>query len=77
MLCSLILLLDAGAKARLPSTYSVYGLKLFSPGSLQSARDLLMGECIWGLWGDCRAGRVWLPVISEPLMERLLYLISG
>ncbi|KAM5206160.1 pecanex-like protein 2 isoform 2-T3 [Hipposideros larvatus] len=42
VLCGLILLLDAGAKARHPPTYSVYGLKLFSPGSLQSARDLLI-----------------------------------
>ncbi|KAG8516599.1 Pecanex-like protein 2, partial [Galemys pyrenaicus] len=31
-----------GAKARHPPTYVVYGLKLFSPGSLQSARDLLI-----------------------------------
>nr|XP_019568442.1 PREDICTED: pecanex-like protein 2 isoform X1 [Rhinolophus sinicus] len=42
VLCGLILLLDAGAKASYPPTYSVYGLKLFSPGSLQSARDLLI-----------------------------------
>ncbi|XP_006870633.1 PREDICTED: pecanex-like protein 2 [Chrysochloris asiatica] len=42
MLCGLILLLDTGAKARHPPTYVVYGLKLFSPGSLQSARDHLI-----------------------------------
>ncbi|XP_066239383.1 pecanex-like protein 2 isoform X2 [Saccopteryx leptura] len=42
VLCGLILLLDAGAKARYLPTYTVYGLKLFSPGSLQSARDLLI-----------------------------------
>ena len=64
MLCGLILLLDTGAKARHPPTYTVYGLKLFSPGSLQWARDLLIGEFIWG---DCgkghRDGRVFLPLI--------------
>ncbi|XP_004691186.1 PREDICTED: pecanex-like protein 2 isoform X1 [Condylura cristata] len=42
VLCGLILLLDTGAKARHPPTYVVYGLNLFSPGSLQSARDLLI-----------------------------------
>ncbi|XP_055969546.1 pecanex-like protein 2 isoform X2 [Sorex fumeus] len=42
VLCGLILLLDIGAKARHPSSYVIYGLKLFSPGSLQSARDLLI-----------------------------------
>ncbi|XP_032346437.1 pecanex-like protein 2 [Camelus ferus] len=42
MLCGLILLLDAGAKARHPPTYIVYGLKLFSPEMLRSARDLLI-----------------------------------
>uniref|UniRef100_A0A8D1LRH9 Pecanex-like protein n=1 Tax=Sus scrofa TaxID=9823 RepID=A0A8D1LRH9_PIG len=42
VLCGLILLLDIGAKARHPPTYVVYGLKLFSPRSLQSARDLLI-----------------------------------
>ncbi|XP_055003356.1 pecanex-like protein 2 isoform X2 [Sorex araneus] len=42
VLCGLILLLDIGAKARHPSSYIIYGLKLFSPGSLQSARDLLI-----------------------------------
>ncbi|KAB0384483.1 hypothetical protein FD755_006400, partial [Muntiacus reevesi] len=42
VLCGLILLLDTGAKARHPPTYTVYGLKLFSPGSLQWARDLLI-----------------------------------
>ncbi|XP_019274536.2 pecanex-like protein 2 isoform X3 [Panthera pardus] len=42
VLCGLILLLDTGAKARHPPTYVVYGLKLFSPRSLQSARDLLI-----------------------------------
>ncbi|XP_059533758.1 pecanex-like protein 2 isoform X1 [Myotis daubentonii] len=43
VLCGLLLLLDAGAKARHPPTYVVYGLKLCSPGSLQSARDFLLG----------------------------------
>ncbi|KAM8956654.1 pecanex-like protein 2 isoform 3-T3 [Lycaon pictus] len=42
VLCGLILLLNTGAKARHPPTYIVYGLKLFSPWSLQSARDLLI-----------------------------------
>ncbi|XP_044943193.1 LOW QUALITY PROTEIN: pecanex-like protein 2 [Mustela putorius furo] len=42
VLCGLILLLNTGAKARHPPTYIVYGLKLFSPRSLQSARDLLI-----------------------------------
>nr|XP_045006672.1 pecanex-like protein 2 isoform X4 [Jaculus jaculus] len=42
-LCGLILLLDAGAEARHLPTYSVYGLKLFSPESLQSVRDHLIG----------------------------------
>ncbi|XP_057593487.1 pecanex-like protein 2 isoform X3 [Hippopotamus amphibius kiboko] len=42
VLCGLILLLDIGAKARHPPNYTVYGLKLFSPGSLQAARDLLI-----------------------------------
>ncbi|CAM4536369.1 unnamed protein product [Lepidochelys olivacea] len=39
ILCGLILLLDAGSKDKNPSIYTVYGLKLFSPESLQSARD--------------------------------------
>uniref|UniRef100_A0A452IT14 Pecanex-like protein n=1 Tax=Gopherus agassizii TaxID=38772 RepID=A0A452IT14_9SAUR len=39
ILCGLILLLDAGSKDKNPSIYTVYGLKLFSPGFLQSARD--------------------------------------
>uniref|UniRef100_A0A8B9QIA8 Pecanex-like protein n=1 Tax=Apteryx owenii TaxID=8824 RepID=A0A8B9QIA8_APTOW len=39
ILCGLILLLDAGSKDSNPSVYTMYGLKLFSPGSLQSARD--------------------------------------
>ncbi|KAK2491756.1 hypothetical protein MC885_021806 [Smutsia gigantea] len=42
VLCGLILLLDTGAKARHPPTYAFYGLKLFSPGCLQTARDLLI-----------------------------------
>ncbi|XP_003797513.1 pecanex-like protein 2 [Otolemur garnettii] len=42
VLCGLILLLDTGAKARHPPRYIVYGLKLFSPVSLQSARDYLI-----------------------------------
>ncbi|XP_008585796.1 PREDICTED: pecanex-like protein 2, partial [Galeopterus variegatus] len=43
VLCGLILLLDTGAKARRPPSYAVYGLKLFSPVFLQSARDHLIG----------------------------------
>ncbi|XP_021565646.1 pecanex-like protein 2 [Carlito syrichta] len=42
VLCGLILLLDTEAKARHPPGYVVYGLKLFSPVSLQSARDYLI-----------------------------------
>ncbi|XP_058525341.1 pecanex-like protein 2 [Ochotona princeps] len=42
VLCGLILLLDTGAQARHPPSYAVYGLKLFSPVSLQSARDHLI-----------------------------------
>ncbi|XP_063134150.1 pecanex-like protein 2 isoform X2 [Rattus norvegicus] len=42
MLCGLILLLDAGAKARHPPSYVVYGLKLFTPETLQSVRDHLI-----------------------------------
>ncbi|XP_028745643.1 pecanex-like protein 2 [Peromyscus leucopus] len=42
VLCGLILLLDAGAKARHPHSYVVYGLKLFSPETLQSVRDHLI-----------------------------------
>ncbi|XP_006898117.1 PREDICTED: pecanex-like protein 2-like, partial [Elephantulus edwardii] len=42
VLCGLILLLDTGAKAERPPTHVVYGLKLFSPGSLQLARDYLI-----------------------------------
>uniref|UniRef100_A0A803Y8T7 Pecanex-like protein n=1 Tax=Meleagris gallopavo TaxID=9103 RepID=A0A803Y8T7_MELGA len=39
ILCGLILLLDAGSKDTNPSVYTMYGLKLFSPRFLQSARD--------------------------------------
>ncbi|XP_042651675.1 pecanex-like protein 2 isoform X4 [Tyto alba] len=39
ILCGLILLLDAGSKDTNPPVYTMYGLKLFSPTSLQSARD--------------------------------------
>uniref|UniRef100_A0A8C0C471 Pecanex-like protein n=1 Tax=Buteo japonicus TaxID=224669 RepID=A0A8C0C471_9AVES len=39
ILCGLILLLDAGSKDTNPPVYTMYGLKLFSPRSLQSARD--------------------------------------
>uniref|UniRef100_A0A8D2CTF0 Pecanex-like protein n=1 Tax=Sciurus vulgaris TaxID=55149 RepID=A0A8D2CTF0_SCIVU len=42
VLCGLILLLDAGAKARRPPSYAVYGLHLFSADFLQSARDHLI-----------------------------------
>uniref|UniRef100_A0A8C5UGS0 Pecanex-like protein n=1 Tax=Malurus cyaneus samueli TaxID=2593467 RepID=A0A8C5UGS0_9PASS len=39
ILCGLILLLDAGSKDTNLPVYTMYGLKLFSPRSLQSARD--------------------------------------
>ncbi|NXD12735.1 PCX2 protein, partial [Nothocercus nigrocapillus] len=39
ILCGLILLLDSGSKDSNHSVYTIYGWKLFSPGSLQSARD--------------------------------------
>ncbi|XP_028623600.1 pecanex-like protein 2 [Grammomys surdaster] len=42
VLCGLILLLDAGAKARHPPSYVVYGLKFFTPETLQSVRDHLI-----------------------------------
>ncbi|ELK05085.1 Pecanex-like protein 2 [Pteropus alecto] len=45
-LCGLILLLDAGAKARRAPTHTVYGLQLLSPESLRSARDLVMA-CLY------------------------------
>ncbi|XP_054836140.1 pecanex-like protein 2 [Eublepharis macularius] len=43
ILCGLILLLDAGSKNKSPSIYTVYGVKIFSPGSLQAARDHAIG----------------------------------
>ncbi|XP_077202313.1 pecanex-like protein 2 isoform X2 [Paroedura picta] len=43
ILCGLILLLDAGSKNKNTSIYTVYGLKIFSPGSLQAARDHAIG----------------------------------
>ncbi|XP_004854701.2 pecanex-like protein 2 [Heterocephalus glaber] len=42
VLCGLVLLLDGEAKSRHPPHYIVYGLKLFSPESLQTARDYLI-----------------------------------
>ncbi|XP_051025215.1 pecanex-like protein 2 [Acomys russatus] len=42
VLCGLILLLDAGAKARRPPSYVVYGLKIFTTETLQSVRDHLI-----------------------------------
>uniref|UniRef100_A0A8V0XRI6 Pecanex-like protein n=1 Tax=Gallus gallus TaxID=9031 RepID=A0A8V0XRI6_CHICK len=42
ILCGLILLLDAGSKDTNPSVYTMYGLKLFSPRFLQSARDHIL-----------------------------------
>uniref|UniRef100_A0A8C0ZTE4 Pecanex-like protein n=1 Tax=Castor canadensis TaxID=51338 RepID=A0A8C0ZTE4_CASCN len=42
VLCGLILLLDTEAKAQHPPRFMVYGLKLFSPESLQVARDCLI-----------------------------------
>uniref|UniRef100_A0A8C2SVM8 Pecanex-like protein n=1 Tax=Coturnix japonica TaxID=93934 RepID=A0A8C2SVM8_COTJA len=42
ILCGLILLLDAGSKDANPSVYTMYGLKLFSPRFLQSARDHIL-----------------------------------
>ncbi|XP_039706280.1 pecanex-like protein 2, partial [Pteropus medius] len=50
-LCGLILLLDAGAKARRAPTHTVYGLQLLAPESLRSARDLVMAP------GGTPAGR--------------------
>ncbi|RMC12741.1 hypothetical protein DUI87_10266 [Hirundo rustica rustica] len=44
ILCGLILLLDAGSKDTNPPVYTMYGLKLFSPRSLQSARDHVIGK---------------------------------
>lgn len=55
-LCGLILLLDAGAKAGRAATHTVYGLPLFSPESLRSARDLVMGESVWGRGEPMGAG---------------------
>lgn len=49
ILCGLILLLDAGSKDTNPSVYTMYGLKLFSPRFLQSARDHVIGESIFFL----------------------------
>lgn len=49
VLCGLILLLDAGSKDTNPPVYTMYGLKLFSPTSLQSARDHVIGESIFFL----------------------------
>uniref|UniRef100_A0A8D0GDJ9 Pecanex-like protein n=1 Tax=Sphenodon punctatus TaxID=8508 RepID=A0A8D0GDJ9_SPHPU len=39
ILCGLILLLDAGSQNKNSTTYTVYGWQLFTPGSLQYARD--------------------------------------
>lgn len=55
-LCGLILLLDAGAEAGRAATHTVYGLPLFSPESLRSARDLVMGESVWGRGEPMGAG---------------------
>ncbi|XP_033000179.1 pecanex-like protein 2 isoform X1 [Lacerta agilis] len=43
ILCGLILLLDAGSQNKSPPIYTVYGLKIFSPGSFQAARDHVIG----------------------------------
>nr|XP_020642474.1 pecanex-like protein 2 [Pogona vitticeps] len=43
VLCGLILLLDAGSKNRSPPIYTLYGLRIFSPGSFQAARDHVIG----------------------------------
>nr|XP_008122431.1 PREDICTED: pecanex-like protein 2 isoform X2 [Anolis carolinensis] len=43
VLCGLILLLDAGSKNRSPPIFTVYGLKVFSPGSFRAARDHVIG----------------------------------
>lgn len=43
------MLLDAGSKDTNPPVYTMYGLKLFSPRSLQSARDHVIGESIFFL----------------------------
>ncbi|XP_074118509.1 pecanex-like protein 2 isoform X1 [Sminthopsis crassicaudata] len=42
VLCGLILLLDFAAKTKHSPSYTVYGLRFFSSGSLQSARDHLI-----------------------------------
>ncbi|KAJ7416599.1 pecanex 2 [Willisornis vidua] len=47
ILCGLILLLDAGSKDTNPPVYTMYGLKLFSPRSLQSARDHVIAFPTW------------------------------
>lgn len=61
MLCGLILLLDTEAKAQHPPRFMVYGLKLFSPESLQVARDCLIGECISDHGKECQGGYASLP----------------
>ncbi|XP_067321307.1 pecanex-like protein 2 isoform X1 [Anolis sagrei] len=43
VLCGLILLLDAGSKNGSPPIFTVYGLKVFSPGSFRAARDHVIG----------------------------------
>ncbi|XP_061480491.1 pecanex-like protein 2 isoform X2 [Rhineura floridana] len=43
ILCGLILLLDAGSKNTSLPIYTVYDLKIFSPGSFQAARDHVIG----------------------------------
>ncbi|XP_077781916.1 pecanex-like protein 2 isoform X3 [Podarcis muralis] len=43
ILCGLILLLDAGSQNKSPPIYTVYGLKIFSPGSFRAARDHVIG----------------------------------
>ncbi|KAJ7342258.1 hypothetical protein JRQ81_009967 [Phrynocephalus forsythii] len=43
VLCGLILLLDAGSKHRSLPIYTLYGLRIFSPGSFQAARDHVIG----------------------------------
>ncbi|KAH0622493.1 hypothetical protein JD844_024851 [Phrynosoma platyrhinos] len=43
VLCGLILLLDAGSKNRSPPIFTLYGLKVFSPGSFRAARDHVIG----------------------------------
>lgn len=69
MLCGLILLLDAGAEARHPPSYVVYGLKIFTTETLQSVRDHLIGE-FWGHGEESWEGKVHLPLCFASVMGK-------